>query len=157
MCFPVLAQAEGSSGVQYETGLPSAGPHHHSSEHQPIAKSSNQGGGGTPSNTSSHEPAPAEVNSGGVPSQTVKTGSESLPEPHQPSPHHGQSTAKQNPAPSPALHAAEKSPSSGGESSPLVPILIALAALAAVSLGVFLVRQRRHHGAEGGLSTPRAG
>lgn len=40
-------------------------------------------------------------------------------------------------------------------SSPLVPILIAVAVLAAISVGAVLYRQRR--GGSGGLFSPKAG
>jgi cobalamin biosynthesis Mg chelatase CobN len=42
----------------------------------------------------------------------------------------------------------------GGSSSPLVPILIALAVLAAISVGVVLVRQRRQGDDPGGSVSP---
>lgn len=45
---------------------------------------------------------------------------------------------------------------SGGGSSPLVPILIAVAVLAAISVGYFLYRQRRQ-GPGSSVSSPKAG
>ena len=45
---------------------------------------------------------------------------------------------------------------SGGGSSPLVPILIAVAVLAAISIGYFLYRQRRQ-GPGSPVSSPKAG
>ena len=48
----------------------------------------------------------------------------------------------------------EPSSSSGAGSSPLVPILIAIALLAATSVGVFLLRQRRQRT---GAFSPEAG
>ena len=47
--------------------------------------------------------------------------------------------------------------SDGGSSSPLVPILIAIAALAAISIGVVMVSQRRQRGRPGGGLSTRAG
>lgn len=43
----------------------------------------------------------------------------------------------------------------GGSSSPLVPILIAIAALAAISIGAVVIRQRRQRG-PGGSVSPKA-
>jgi hypothetical protein len=150
-CFPVFAQAD-SSGAQYEVNpVPEGGGHHHQ---QPVAKSSTNNSGGTPSAPAGSEGAPTEVNSGGVPSEAVKAETDSRPERHQGSPEGGQGSGGKNAAPSPALAPAPKSTSDGG-SSPLVPILVALAVLAAISVGVFLFRQRRQHG--GGLTTPPAG
>jgi len=42
-------------------------------------------------------------------------------------------------------------------SSPLLPILIAIAVLAAVSVGVVMFRQRRRGGAPGSSVSPEAG
>jgi hypothetical protein len=151
-CFPVFAQAD-SSGAQYEVNpVPEGGGHHH--QHEPVAKSSTNNSGGTPSAPAGSEGAPTEVNSGGVPSEAVKAESDSRPERHQGSPEGGQGSGGKQAAPSPAPSPAPK-PSSDGGNSPLVPILIALAALAAISVGVFLVRQRRQD--SGGLTTPPAG
>jgi hypothetical protein len=44
----------------------------------------------------------------------------------------------------------------GGSSSPLVPILIAIAALAAISIGAFVIRQRRQRDGSGGQVSPKA-
>lgn len=157
-CFPVLAQAEGSSGVQYNPGLPNA-EGHHSPEHEPIAKSSTQGGGGTsttPPQGGSPSPAPTHVSSGGVPSEEGNgAGATNRPDRSQGSPGQGQSNGARSNAQSPAP-VATSATSEGGSSSPLVPILIAIGALAAVSLGAVLVRQRRQRSGGGGLST-RAG
>lgn len=47
--------------------------------------------------------------------------------------------------------------SDDGSSSPLVPILIAIAALAAISIGAVVIRQRRQRSTAGGQVSPRAG
>jgi hypothetical protein len=44
--------------------------------------------------------------------------------------------------------------SSDGGSSPLVPILIAVAVLAAIAIGAVVYRQRRQGDAEGGTPSP---
>jgi hypothetical protein len=148
MCFPVLAQAEDSSGVVYETGPPNAEGHH--SEHQPIAKSSNNSGGTPSAPGESESPAPGEVTSGGISSQEGDEAGAGNRQRHQGSPENGQGNRAKNAAPSPASPSAT---ADSGGSSPLVPILIALAALAAISVGVVLVRQRRQRPGGGSLST----
>jgi hypothetical protein len=155
-CFPVFAQAD-STGVQYNPGLPEGGHHH---QHEPVAKSSTEPpSGGTSSPTEQSSPAPSEVNSGEVPSEEVQAGSNGGPEGHQRSPEGAKSGAGKPKATSPARPHANASPETGndggGGSSPLVPILIALAVLAAISVGAYVLRQRR--GGSGGVPTPRAG
>jgi hypothetical protein len=49
------------------------------------------------------------------------------------------------------------SESGDGSSSPLVPILIAIAVLAAISIGAVLYRQRRQRSEPGASATPEAG
>ena len=44
----------------------------------------------------------------------------------------------------------------GGGSSPLVPILIAIAVLAAISIGVVMMRQRRQRRGPGSSVSPKA-
>ena len=46
--------------------------------------------------------------------------------------------------------------SDDGSSSPLVPILIAIAVLAAITIGAVVVRQRRQRGEPGGQVSPKA-
>lgn len=50
---------------------------------------------------------------------------------------------------------AAKSSDSGG-SSPLVPILIAIAVLAAISVAVVMIRQRRQRGGPSATASPEA-
>jgi cobalamin biosynthesis Mg chelatase CobN len=155
-CFPVFAQAEGSSGLQYETEpLPKE---HHQQQKEPVANTSNNGGGTPSAPADSNETPSSEVGSGGgTSSEAVEGGSGNGSEPHQTSPEAGQGKHNENVAPSHATTPA-KPESQGGGSSPLVPILIALVALAAISIGVFVMRQRRGGSSGGGkLSAPRAG
>ena len=157
MCFPMLAQAEDSSEIVYETGPPSAEGHHHS-EHEPVAKSSNH----TPKSGGT-SPTPAESGSRlrvksirvGFHRKKAEPGRPVSPEGHQGSPGKGKNNAQKKDAPSPAASSPKVS-SDGGGSSPLVPILIALAALAAISIGVLVVRQRKGGRPDSGLPT-RAG
>ena len=46
--------------------------------------------------------------------------------------------------------------SEGGGSSPLVPILIAIAVLAAISIGVVMIRQRRQRRGPSATASPEA-
>jgi cobalamin biosynthesis Mg chelatase CobN len=155
MCFPLLAQANDSSGVVYETRLPNAGGHH--SEHEPIAKSSTHSGGTSSAEPSQESSAPSEVSSNGSSSEEGEGGgSTNTPQRHQGSPANAKGNPGKNAAKSPAQASPAPSPADegGGGSSPLVPILIAIAALAAVSIGVVLVRQRRQRpSGPGDLST----
>ena len=128
--------------------VPEPGGHTH--QHEPVAKGSTENGG-TPSAPVESKTAPGEVNSGGSPSGEGEAGSNGRPDRHQGNPAGGNGDGGKNSAQSPA-HA---SPTSAGDgsSSPLVPILIAIAALGAISVGVVLVRQRRQRPG-GGLSAP---
>jgi hypothetical protein len=155
-CVPVLAQAEGSSGVVYNPKLPSA-EGHGGGGHEQIAKTSTEKGGGTNAAPVEEAPAPAppasEVSSGGVPSGEGGGTAQGGHERSQGSQEGGNGNGGKPVTPKPAPAA----PSGGGGSSPLLPILIAIAALAAISVGALLVRQRRNRsGHDGGrpLSTP---
>ena len=91
-------------------------------------------------------------------SEAGEANSNNSPERHQSSPEGGQGKAQENVAPSHATTPAKPESQGGGGSSPLVPILIALVALAAISIGVYVMRQRRGGSSGGGkLSAPRAG
>jgi hypothetical protein len=157
-CFPVLAQAE----VQYEdapqkiTVPPPKKPVHHS---EPKANKStspesggSQGGGGG-----------GNTGSGGGGS-----GSGGSPSTSNPSTAGGNGNGQGNPGKAPtgaqkggsvqqakALKAPTTSSSSNGGSSPLVPILIAIAVLAAISVGIVVMRQRGQGGDDGpAVSSP---
>src|SRR6478752_2161826 len=145
--FPGLAQAEESSGIQYESEVPTV-PHHESSN-IPSAKppgGSNNGGSG-PGATSSNSP-----NGGGTGNGNSSTGGGAHSgQTNQASPggngngNGGSKTAGGNVGESQqvATPGQPVSESSEGSSSPLVPILIAIAVLAAISIGAFYYRQRQ--------------
>jgi cobalamin biosynthesis Mg chelatase CobN len=99
----------------------------------PGGSDNSGGGGGTPSGQSNQ--------AGGGDGQKAKNGSQNAA---------GNINAAQ---PLPTTPAAETD-SDGG--SPLVPILIAVAVLAAISIGYFLYRQRRQ-GSGSTVSSPKAG
>jgi cobalamin biosynthesis Mg chelatase CobN len=145
-CFPVLAQAE----VQYEDEAPSVKVPpkkvaHHS---EPKAKSSDAEPGG---------PGGSGGSNGGS-----STGGSSSGAGHNPSTGGGSGTGqgvsgngptgtgKGNPSNSgqPGSPTA-KQEASDSSSSPLVPILIAIAVLAAISIGAVIYRQRRQDGDDG--------
>jgi hypothetical protein len=158
-CFPVLAQAD-SSGAQYEEALPNPtgghGPSHHS---EPPAKTSSVPNGGasappgtSPSNMGSGESSEVESSSseaGGV--ETARKGDDKGR--GQGSPHNASTGAASKHA-QPTVQTGASTPS--GDSSPLVPILIAVAALAAISIGAVMLRQRRQRGSAPGSVSPRA-
>jgi cobalamin biosynthesis Mg chelatase CobN len=156
--FPVLAEANPNYEVEHTT-LPEGGgtPTHHKnpggSESSPEAEKStapgggSNGGGGGGSGQSqtgvskSHGGAPQESNPGshgGGGKPQGNSGKEAVG--------NGKSAG--------SVQVGEpKSATSDSGSSPLVPILIAVAVLAAISVGAVLVRQRR--GSAGGLSPKR--
>jgi hypothetical protein len=172
-CLPALAQAEctDSSCKQYEVEIPTSGGKEH--------KHSSPGGGTEPT---AHASTPNKPKSGGGGAESPKTGAESETEENQAGAaggtagNGGNGPANQGGSPGgngsnqnqtglegekslgggttqgqPASH------SSGG-SSPLVPILIAIAVLAAISIGAVIYRQRRQDGGGSGSPvSPKAG
>lgn len=158
-CFPVFAHADDSSGVQYSDDLPSAEGENHPVQHKrpPVAKAADNGGAsaptgktGSPESDGSSEVSSEEESSsagGGV----AANGNDK-----------GDGTGQGNPAGSAtkapgsqAQHSGQNvsapaSKSSDSGSSPLVPILIAILVLAAISVAVVMIRQRR----QGGPTTP---
>jgi cobalamin biosynthesis Mg chelatase CobN len=142
-CFPVAAQAE----VQYEDEVPSVkvppsthkNTQHHSGSEAEISNTNPQhskGSGGSPgsgggssggsSSTAGHNPSTG----GGQGAGQGGSGNGAPAGGKANSPHQGQATGT-------------PSSSSEGGSSPLVPILIAIAILAAISVGALVYRQRR--------------
>jgi cobalamin biosynthesis Mg chelatase CobN len=156
--FAVPAQAEectSSSCVQYNPSLPSAEGGHTKPHQQTPAKASKTGnGGGT---------APSNPSGSGGSNEAEETGeSESSREKGGAVPGHNGGSGQGKPGGSANLGAKEaaQSPSqtaSGkpvshsddGGSSPLVPILIAIAVLAAISVAVVMIRQRRQRNSGG--------
>jgi len=164
-CFPVFAQAEcvSSSCIQYTESIPKAeseSPPPHK-KHPPVAKAADKGGTPAPDGkagakgsdgekgesqeeeSSKEGGAPAAGNGGGTgqgnPGGSANSGSGAGVQ------HGGQNTG------TPA------SQSSGGSSSPLVPILVGIAILAAISVGVVMYRQRRQRrGPTASTPSPKA-
>lgn len=152
-CFPVLAHAEDSSGVQYSDSIPKAEGENAPAHHQTPAKSSSTGNnGGAPApggTTGSQGPGGSRGGSGegssekagGVPA-TGNGGGTGQGNPGG-SANHPNSTSLQ---PGAQAGTATSQKSDDGGSSPLIPILIGILVLAAISLGVVWFRQRRQGG-----------
>ncbi len=178
--FPVMAHAESSSGAVYETEIPEvktpvhhkthageaggsnkSGGGHSKSSNNPTAKGSeaetgNSGTGGTETEPESEEQSSGGVSGGGNNNPPTRGGGEGGKNP-------GKSTGVAgNSKPQDNISAAKEvttkgtpaSESSGG-SSPLVPILIAIVVLAAISIGVVLYRQRKSGQGPGGRADGR--
>jgi hypothetical protein len=175
--FPVMAHAESSSGATYEVEVPSIESEPSTSSHEKAPthhKPSNTGNGETGRATGSN------AETGGVGSEESETGNgsqghkkEGSSEEEETNPSTtggggggnnsngggGQTENGVGPA-EPVAHTAtgtNASESSGG-SSPVVPILIAVVVLAAISIGVVLYRQRKsgQGGSDGRVSSSNA-
>jgi cobalamin biosynthesis Mg chelatase CobN len=154
-CFPGLAGAEDNSGIQYETDVPTV-PGNQSSN---IPSKDKSGGSSTPSESgASSSESPGGAGSGG--NDSGQGGGTSKGQGNQA----GGGGGKQGGNGSPnagGVDGAKPLPvesaptSSSGGSSPLVPILIAVAVLAAISIGYFFYRQRRP-GSGPPVSSPKA-
>jgi len=156
-CFPILAQAAGSGSIEYDPALPGdGGP----KQNENIAKSSqspNSGGAEAPPSAGSGDSSPEEVAPSSEGESTAKSGNEGGTA--QRNPDKGSNPpakAKVQPATPIAKSAPIPSSSSSDDddgSSPLVPILIGVFVLAAISLAAIVIRQRRHRDAASPLST----
>jgi cobalamin biosynthesis Mg chelatase CobN len=159
--FPVLAQADNdSSGVEYNPALPNAEGTGSSHDEQIAKSSESPGSGGAEApagsgSTGSGEGSYTAGNPSGSESSGATTGS-------------GGGTGQGSPdkgATPPAdagLQAADpaaspSTPSDDSGSSPLVPVLIAILALAGVSIGAVMIRQRRHRNGAGHSLSTKAG
>ena len=145
-CFPVLAHAD-SSGVQYSDIPPTAtGGKTSTGQGSPARSSGASGGASAPSKTGSA----ASGSSTGSPSSTTggvpSTGSDGGT--GQSSPDNGSSGKTTTPGQSDGRTGAPAASQDDG-SSPLIPILIAILVLAAISLAAVMIRQRRQRGGPG--------
>jgi len=155
--FPVLAQAE-TVYTPESPNLPNSGGG------TPTTHVNNPGGSGSSPHASQSNVPPGAAGGGTGHSQHESSGSNGGASggtnPSSPSgggEGKGKSgngaTTGQNPPGSVQIGEPKSSVSDSGGSSPLVPILIAVAVLAAISVGAVLVRQRR--GSAGGFSLKR--
>ncbi|HEU4707491.1 MAG TPA: hypothetical protein VFS64_09895 [Solirubrobacterales bacterium] len=142
-CFPALAQAE-ATGAQYEPEVPTV-----PSEQSPGGGGAHHGSGGGPGAGTSN--TPGENGTGGGKGSGAGGGSHSGQGSQGPEGKDGQAQGGQknpnggvvenNPIANPGPGSSK--PAEEGSSSPLVPILIAIAVLAAISIGAYYYRQRR--------------
>jgi cobalamin biosynthesis Mg chelatase CobN len=163
LCFPVFAQAEcvSSSCVQYTEAIPNSEGENPSTPHKhpPVAKAADNGGASAPTGKAGKSPsdetdessenesskeggAPATGNGGGM--GQGKAGGSANSGPTSQAQHGGQNVG------TPASH-------TSSSSSPLVPILIGIAVLAAISVGAVMYRQRRQRrGPTASAPSPKA-
>jgi hypothetical protein len=161
-CFPVLAQAAGSAGAQYNPGI--NGPGGHPEGGEKIAKKSESpkptGGATAPPEGGSVSPESGggsytESPSSGSESEVAATAQKNESDTGQGKPEHGSTSGGKAKVQHAAPTSSKAPASDDGDdgSSPLLPILIAVLVLAAISVGAFLIRQRRRDGAGRSLST----
>jgi cobalamin biosynthesis Mg chelatase CobN len=159
--LPALARAD-SSGAQYSDAPPTVTGAKVPKNHEPPAKTStaDNGGGSSKQNTGGSDKSHSSENgsqgasspgSGGGPGSSGGGGAE----PGGQGKPGGQGSVPPGSSTGSSFTPASTK-SAGGGSSPLVPILIAIAALAAISLGV-VTWQRRRRGAGGASVSPKAG
>jgi len=158
--FPVAAAAD-SSNIQYSDAPPTA-TGKESVKETPAKTSKANGGSTNPSNTPGSKEAhsPEEESPGSTqsksdavpvaPSQGGGNGG-SGPQSTQHTGSHGSKGGNGAQAGGQTAKPVAASKDKGSDSSPLVPILIAIAVLAAISIGAVMLRQRRQRG---GGSTP---
>lgn len=166
-CFPALAQAEctSSSCVQYTESIPKPEgentPAHHQKTPAKASKTGEDGGSqpshsdgsqGTKEAEGSEEGEASEENGAAAPGHDGGSGQQGKPGG---SAHEGGKQAV-NPGAqiTPGVQASKSS--DGGSSSPLVPILIAIAVLAAISVAVVMIRQRRQRRGPTANASPEA-
>jgi hypothetical protein len=159
-CFPVLAQA-GSGDIEYDPYLPGDGG---AKQNENIAKTSESpppsGGAEAPAGAGAGEGYSEEVapsSEGGSPAGAGKDGGKGQGNPDKGN-NPGAQTKVQPATPiDKSSPAASTSGDDDGGSSPLVPILIAVLALAAVSVAAVMVRQRRQRDGAGPSLSTKAG
>ena len=163
-CVPAFAHAD-SAGIEYESGVPTAEGGEGTAKHGsniPKAKTSKSGTGGTTSSgPESNETSESERSSGGSSSGNGPGGKDGgTGQGNQGNGSNGQQNQGGNQqagiSQTPTAVSSPSHQSSGGDSSPLVPILIAVAVLAAISVGVVVIRQRRQGSDSGSTISPKA-
>lgn len=156
--FPVGAFAD-SAGSQYEDSIPSPyGGNKKAPKHEAPAKTSsaNSNGGASAPSSSSGSDGPGSSGSGSSATANPSSGSNKSVAATggnggsgQGSQGNGQGKGNNAQPATPKTPSQQASPGKqqpaddGGGSSPLIPILVAVAALAAISLGIVYYRQRR--------------
>jgi hypothetical protein len=165
-CFPALAQAEctSSSCVQYTESIPKPEGENTPSGHQKTpakASKTGEGNGSQPSQPGGSKGAKgAEGSEGGEPSEKEGAvgggngGGNGQGKPGGSA--HGGGKQAVNPGAQnkPGVQASKSG--DGGGSSPLVPILIAIAVLAAISVAAVMIKQRRQRRGPTTTASPEA-
>jgi len=156
-CFPVLAQADGS-GIQYKDAVQTAtGDDEIPTRSEPPAHSSKANGGAsaaTDGRSGSSSGGAESESSGGGPSSGAGKGPGAGSDAG-----NGQGSRGGDSGGDPQDALQQGAPldsSSSDDSSPLVPILIAIAVLAAITIGAVLMRQRRRDEDPGIPVSPKA-
>ncbi len=163
-CFPALAQAEctSSSCVQYTETIPKAegenGPTSHGQKTPAKVSKTGEGSGGSDAKPhgSDETEGSGEGESSGKEDAVAGAGGGDNGQ--------GKPDASAQGGAKNAVHAGDQSKSpvqtsksdDGGGSSPLVPILIAIAVLAAISVAVVMAKQRRQRRGPTGTASPEA-
>ncbi|HWJ41833.1 MAG TPA: hypothetical protein VNR67_00185 [Solirubrobacterales bacterium] len=157
-CFPGAAQAVEATGPQYESDIPTV-PQEESS---PPKKKGGSNDGGTENEEAGKSNVPTGQGSGGNgPSSGGGANNGQTSQGSDGGAGKGGDGAKTaaggvgDGKPLATTYAPASSESDDG-SSPLVPILIAIAVLAAISIGAFLYRQRRQDDPGSPVSPPKA-
>jgi len=157
-CFPVLAQA-GAGTIEYDPTLPGDGG---AKQNENIAKTSEtppSGGAEAPADTGAGEGYSEEVapsDEGGSPAAAGNGGGKGQGNPDKGNNPPAQAKVQDN-APIAKTSPHGSTSSDDGGSSPLVPILIAVLALAAISIAAVMIRQRRQRDTAGPSLTTKAG
>ncbi len=140
-CLPASAAA--NSGIQYEDAPPTVTGDRAPGGQQPPAGKSDAGGSGSGGGTATGKGGSGKQAGGGNARQGGQAGSGATGE-------RGQGDAAGDGAGGDEAEALAAAPASsdGGGSSPLVPILIAIAVLAAISIGAVMIRRHRGEGGE---------
>lgn len=168
--FPVLVQAD-SSGIQYSDAPPTATgkePVQKTETNEPPAKSSKSpnGGASAPSKNGSSESNSSEGGSSAGSTSSGSDGGSSGPTGTSGGNGAGQQGSPDNTSSGASAGGVQTSgqvnskpastQSDDGGSSPLIPILIAIAVLALISFGAMMIKQRRQRGASSSRVSPKA-
>jgi cobalamin biosynthesis Mg chelatase CobN len=161
-CFPVLAQAQDATGVQYETegSVPTVTGHTTPPKNSGGSPADPSNGGATATGSGSSN-ASGSGSAAGGPSANGNPSTGGGGDTGQGNSGNGSTTAngKGNGQQAGSLSSgqpASSQTSADDSSSPLIPILIAIATLAAISIGVVVIRQRRQRQDPGAQVSPKA-
>ncbi|HET8814696.1 MAG TPA: hypothetical protein VFM51_07040 [Solirubrobacterales bacterium] len=153
-CYPVGASAD-SAGAEYTTEVPSPTGSHQATPIDGDDGRTTNGGGGGGSNPSESESAGASAKGNAGTGDGDGAGRDGKGNGSTANPKHGDKTRDAAASAGTIEQVASTSDDSGDDgSSPLIPILIAIAVLAAISVGVVVMRQRRKPGS---TFEPKAG